>query len=150
FKGYAGAARGSRVTLGLNVAAGQGKYGALRERVCLKPGRPAPGEGDVFALARDAGLDMEAFAKDMASPGKGQDATTEGAAEAMHVSVAPWRRYFVNGRVLAEGTPLWRMEEAIDAELARARAALESGVPRKRLYAELTKDVKFPWEEQLE
>jgi protein-disulfide isomerase len=52
--------------------------------------------------------------------------------------------FFINGTRLTGAQPLESFKARIDRELAKARALLETGVPRARLYAELTKAGQEP------
>lgn len=52
--------------------------------------------------------------------------------------------FFINGRRLSGAQPIDAFKQLIDEELAKARALLEHGTPRGKLYAELLKDAATP------
>jgi protein-disulfide isomerase len=52
--------------------------------------------------------------------------------------------FFVNGVRISGAQPAEKFQHVIDAELEKAKALLKSGVPRSRLYQELTKVGKQP------
>ncbi len=52
--------------------------------------------------------------------------------------------FFINGRRLAGAQPLEAFKKLVDEELAKARALVEHGTPRAKVYAELTKNGAMP------
>lgn len=52
--------------------------------------------------------------------------------------------FFINGRRLAGAQPLESFKKMIDEELVKARALVEKGTPRGKVYAELTKNGELP------
>jgi protein-disulfide isomerase len=54
--------------------------------------------------------------------------------------------FFINGVRLSGAQPFDKFQSVIDAQLARANALLEKGVPRTRLYAALIEEGKAPEE----
>jgi protein-disulfide isomerase len=52
--------------------------------------------------------------------------------------------FFINGRRLSGAQPLDAFKKKIDEELAKARALVEHGTPRAKVYAELLKDAANP------
>lgn len=52
--------------------------------------------------------------------------------------------FFINGRRLSGAQPLDAFQKLIDEELAKARALVEHGTPRAKVYAELLKDAANP------
>ncbi|HEX2871945.1 MAG TPA: thioredoxin domain-containing protein [Polyangiaceae bacterium] len=52
--------------------------------------------------------------------------------------------FFINGRRLSGAQPVSAFQKLIDEELAKARALVEHGTPRAKVYAELLRDAKNP------
>ena len=52
--------------------------------------------------------------------------------------------FFINGRRLSGAQPVDAFKKVIDQELAKARALVEHGTPRAKVYAELLRDAKNP------
>lgn len=52
--------------------------------------------------------------------------------------------FFINGRRLSGAQPVEAFQKLIDEELAKARALVEHGTPRAKVYAELLRDAKNP------
>jgi protein-disulfide isomerase len=52
--------------------------------------------------------------------------------------------FFVNGRRLSGAQPIDAFKKLIDEELLKARALVEKGTPRAKVYAELMKDAAMP------
>jgi len=52
--------------------------------------------------------------------------------------------FFINGRRLSGAQPLDNFKKLIDEQLARARALVEHGTPRAKVYAALMKDAEQP------
>jgi protein-disulfide isomerase len=52
--------------------------------------------------------------------------------------------FFINGRRLSGAQPLDAFKKLIDEELVKARALVEHGTPRAKVYAELLKDAASP------
>jgi protein-disulfide isomerase len=52
--------------------------------------------------------------------------------------------FFINGRRLAGAQPLASFRALVDVELAKARALVEKGTPRAKVYAELMKTAENP------
>jgi protein-disulfide isomerase len=52
--------------------------------------------------------------------------------------------FFINGMRLSGAQPLDKFKEVIDAQLAKAKAVLARGVPKAKIYEEITKEGKEP------
>jgi protein-disulfide isomerase len=113
------------------LAAGeQGKFWQLHDALF------AAGRLDGATAARaiaGLGLDTARFRAALAD-GRHRRVVTVDEAEGSRFGVRGTPTFFINGRVLVGAQPAAAFEEAIEAELARARALLRAGVPRADIY----------------
>jgi protein-disulfide isomerase len=61
------------------------------------------------------------------------------AREAKDLNALGTPTFFINGTLLSGAQPLDRFRQVIDEELAKARAKVEAGTPRERVYAEMAR-----------
>src|SRR5207237_2136736 len=93
----------------------------------------------VDGMARDLGLDLERFHRDVDSQeAKDQVEADQAQARALGASGTPY--FYVNGQRIAGAQQFEQFKLIIDAALKRADAALARGVSRKDLYESLVKD----------
>lgn len=93
-------------------------------------------EGLYLGLAKKIGLDLRAFDACLAARTTSERIAADQAA-ALSVGARGTPTTFVNGRRISGAQPISVFAATIDAELDRARAAIEAGVARRDLYASL-------------
>jgi protein-disulfide isomerase len=97
-------------------------------------------EGSYDRWASDAGVgDAAAFRAGLASH-RWADAVDADLRDAKLLGVDGTPTFFINGVEVLGAEPFDVFKQTIDGELAKARAKVESGTPRLRAYAELTRD----------
>lgn len=117
------------------AADAQGKFWAYHDRLYELDAKL--GNADFVAIAREVGLDVEAFERAMR--GTALDSRIEEDIElAMSLGVNGTPAYFVNGRPLEGAVPLLTFRLLVEEELERAQTLLQQGVAPERLYHELT------------
>ena len=113
----------------------QGKFAALEPLIWDKGFKARKlDRAHMETLAAEAGLDIERFKADMASPKCARQVATDHQ-QLARVGVSGTPAFYVNGRWL----PRRSMEEfkrLIDEELARAKQRIAGGTPAERYYAE--------------
>ena len=108
------------------AAARQGRFWEFHDRVFANQDQLDP---DAYArYARELGLDVGRFERDLADPGttKAIDADK---AEAQSLGVTGTPAFFVNGRFLYGAQPFDEFAKAINAELARLNVKAPPGTP---------------------
>jgi len=93
----------------------------------------------VDQMARDLGLDMERYQRDVNSPETAQ-IIRDDQAQAARLGASGTPHFFINGARVSGAMPFESFKAVIDAQMKRANAALASGVQRKDLYEYLIKD----------
>ncbi len=122
------------------LAAGeQGKFWEMHDK--LFANQKALKEDSLKGYAKELGLDMGKVQKFIAS-GKGKKAIAADQALANKVGARGTPAFYINGEKVSGAQPFANFKKVIDAQLARAEAALKSGVSKKDLYGHLTKDIK--------
>lgn len=116
---------------------GEGAFWQVHD--ALFASAPALETSDLERLAKEAGLDVTKAMKSVSAHAdkKGIDADVD-LAEDFRVASTP--QSFVNGRRLAGARPFDDVKAFLDAELARAEAALAGGTPAAQLYDALTSE----------
>jgi len=113
----------------------QGKFWEFHDGLYALGPKFAP--EDLRELAKQIGLDMQAFDADMSAPWAAERVEDD-LALAMALGVNGTPAYFVNGRPLEGAYPEIHFRLLIEEELERARAALDEGVAPEALYEHLT------------
>jgi protein-disulfide isomerase len=88
---------------------------------------------DLDKYAKDIGLDMTKFKKDMDDPGLKQQVEADSKiANSVGASGTP--TFFINGRILVGAQPFEKFEEVIKEEIKQADALIASGTPKSEVY----------------
>src|SRR5437870_5916031 len=90
-------------------------------------------------MARDIGLDMERYQRDLNAPETAQ-AIHDDQVQAAKLGANGTPHFFIDGARVSGAMPYESFKAVIDAQLKRANTALSSGVQKKDLYEALTKD----------
>jgi len=93
----------------------------------------------VEQMARDIGLDMEKFGRDVNSP-EVDDVIRNDQTQAARLGANGTPHFFINGARVSGAMPYESFKTIIDAQLNRANQVLASGVSRRDLYENLVKD----------
>jgi protein-disulfide isomerase len=112
----------------------QGRFEAMAELIWTKGSATGDlGLGNLQKLAEEAGLDRARFATDLGGQNcrRRLDSDRD---DLMKLGVGETPSFFVNGRPLAPDAPPSTLGPLIDAELARAEAAIQGGVPADDYY----------------
>ncbi len=120
----------------------QGKFWEMHDKLFAANNAHTPdglAKDKVDQMARDVGLNMSQFDTDAASPEIAATITAD-QAQASMLGANGTPHFFVNGVRLSGAMPFDSFKTVIDAQLKRASQLLSSGVSRKQLYEELTKD----------
>ncbi len=120
----------------------QGKFWQMHDRlfeanVSHQP--DALAQSKVDEMAREIGLDMERYQRDVNAPEtQAQIAADQAQASKLGANGTP--HFFINGVRLSGAQPYETFKSTIDAQLRRANQVLASGVSRRDLYENLIKD----------
>jgi protein-disulfide isomerase len=110
----------------------QGKFRALAELIWTKSFDDRDFEHDhIDALAKQARLDMRRYKRDLESCA---DEVKADMALMKKLAVTGTPSFFINGHFTAGARPQDEFEATIDAELARANAAIAAGTPADKVY----------------
>jgi protein-disulfide isomerase len=126
-----------------SIAAGkQGKFWQMHDKLFEANNsrqQDALKQDKVDQMARDLGLDMERYQRDVNAPETAQ-AIRDDQAQAAKLGANGTPHFFINGARVSGAMPYDSFKVVIDTQLKRANAALASGVQRKDLYDSLVKD----------
>jgi protein-disulfide isomerase len=104
---------------------------------------PALEDSDFEELATKQGLVWKALQPQLAA--SKLDARIDDSIElASDFQARGTPHFFINGRRLSGAQPVDAFRKVIDEELAKARAVVERGTPRAKVYAQLVKDGETP------
>ena len=120
----------------------QGKFWQMHDRLFEANNSHQPDalkQDKVDQMARDLGLDMERYQRDVNAPETAQ-VVRDDQAQAAKLGANGTPHFFINGARVAGAMPLESFKAVIDAQLKRANATLASGVAKKDLYEALVKD----------
>ena len=98
------------------AAGNQGKFWEYHDKLFANQSKLAP--DNLKQYAKDLGLDMARFEKDLADPGK-KKRVDDDMAEARALGVTGTPGFFVNGRFLNGAKPFQEFAKVINAELQR-------------------------------
>ncbi len=118
---------------GACAAAHQGKFHEMAELLWSEAFDKRKFEAaDIEAIAKMAKLDMKRYRADVAGPCPAE--VTAENAEMTKFGVGATPSFFINGRFLAGALPIDEFAKLIDEELAKADAAIKSGVKPEQYY----------------
>ena len=100
------------------AAGNQGKFWEYHDKLFANQSKLAP--DNLKQYAKDVGLDMARFEKDLADPGK-KKRVDDDMAEARALGVTGTPGFFVNGRFLNGAKPFQEFAKVINAELERLK-----------------------------
>ena len=113
----------------------QGKAWALHDK--MFESQPAITHDDIEKYAKDLGLDMAKFDKDLADPKIKEEVEIDTKQEAEYGgSGTP--AFFINGRLLSGAQPFEKFKALIDEEIKKADELLKAGVPLADIYKKRT------------
>jgi protein-disulfide isomerase len=115
------------------AAGEQGKFWEMHDKLFENP--KALTETNFIAWARELGLDVKRFERDLASTTLG-DRVDRHQRQANDLGARGTPSFFINGRFSSGARPIEAFREIIDAEKAKAAAMVAAGTPRARVYAE--------------
>lgn len=88
---------------------------------------------DLDKYAKEIGLDMAKFKKDMDDPQLKQQVEAD-AKIANSVGASGTPTFFVNGHILVGAQPFEKFQELINEEIKQADALIAAGVPKSEIY----------------
>ena len=118
------------------AANAQGKFWQMHDK--MFENARALTRPDLERYAQEIGLDMERFKRSLDSHEFKREIEADQAIAAQ-LGARGTPSFFINGRPLRGAQPFEGFKTVIDEELQRANRLVSTGVPRARLYAELTK-----------
>jgi protein-disulfide isomerase len=118
------------------AANAQGKFWQMHDK--LFQNTRALAREDLERYAQEIGLDMARFKRSLDTHEFQREIQAD-AALAAQLGARGTPSFFINGRPLRGAQPFEGFKTVIDEELQRAERLVKTGVPRARLYAELTK-----------
>ena len=124
------------------AAARQGKFWQMHDKLFEANNSQKPDAlhaDKVDQMARDLGLDMDRFKKDVDAPETAQ-IVRDDQAQAARLGANGTPHFFINGARVSGALPFESFKAVIDAQMRRANQVLASGVARKDLYEALIKD----------
>jgi protein-disulfide isomerase len=114
----------------------QGKFWAFQDR--MFGDQRALGRAELIALARDGGLDVDAFSRELdAEAVRAQVRYETALAQVLDLAATP--SFVVNGHVQRGWGSYRGLESIVERELARARTIAAEGVPPTRVAYEATR-----------
>src|SRR6267143_1491718 len=120
----------------------QGKFWQMHDKLFEASASHQPDalkQDKVDAMARDLGLDLERYQRDVSSP-ETEKVIRDDQAQAAKLGAGGTPHFFINGARVSGAMPYDSFKVVIDAQLKRANAALATGVAKKDLYEFLVKD----------
>lgn len=118
------------------AAHAQGKFWQMHDKM-FENARALTRE-DLERYAQELGLDMARFRRSLDSHEFQREIEADQALAAQ-LGARGTPSFFINGRPLRGAQPFEGFKTVIDEEIQRANRLVSTGVPRARLYAELTK-----------
>src|SRR5882672_1886110 len=120
----------------------QGKFWQMHDKLFEAAASHQPDalkQDKVDAMARDLGLDLERYQRDVSSP-ETEKVIRDDQAQAAKLGAGGTPHFFINGARVSGAMPYDSFKVVIDAQLKRANAALATGVAKRDLYESLIKD----------
>jgi len=118
------------------AANAQGKFWQMHDKMFAN--QRALAREDLERYAGEIGLNMERF-KHSLDTHEFQREIQADSAMAAQLGARGTPSFFINGRPLRGAQPFEGFKTVIDEEIQRAQRLAKTGIPRARLYAELTK-----------
>jgi len=118
------------------AAHAQGKFWQMHDKMFAN--QRALSREDLERYAQEIGLDMTRFKRSLDSHEFQREIDAD-VALAAQLGARGTPSFFINGRPLRGAQPFEGFKTVIDEEVQRAERLAKTGVPRNRLYAELTK-----------
>jgi protein-disulfide isomerase len=112
----------------------QGKFWQMHDK--LFGNQQALQRPDLEKYAQEIGLDMKKF-KEALDTGKFTQRVKDDAQYGSKVGARGTPSFFINGKSFSGAQPFDNFKQVIDAEIARADAAIKGGTPKDRLYEKL-------------
>jgi protein-disulfide isomerase len=124
----------SEYALGAGV---QGKFWEMHDK--LFENQKALSQDDLDRYVKELGLDLDKI-KAYVESGAGKKIIQEDQALARQVGATGTPAFFINGVNVVGAQPYEKFKEVVDAELAKAKALVSSGVAKKDVYEAATKN----------
>ena len=121
--------------LAFQAAQRQGKAWAMHDKMFAN--NTALTRDDLDKYAKEVGLDMARFAKDMADP-KLKDEVEADKKQGTSLGASGTPTFFVNGRQLVGAQPFEKFKELIDDEIKKADELVKAGTPLADVYKKRT------------
>ena len=121
--------------LAFSAANRQGKAWQMHDK--MFEGQPALTKDDLDKYAKELGLDVAKFDKDMDDPKLKEEIATDTKQEA-EVGGSGTPAFFINGRLLSGAQPFEKFKALIDEEIKKADELLKAGVPLADIYKKRT------------
>ncbi len=121
----------------------KGDKGFWEAHHALFESAPKLEDADLQAVAEKLGLSWDTIKKDIDAKKYAAkiDASMEQAAD---LDARGTPAFFINGRKLSGAQPFESFKKIIDAELAKAKALVDKGTPKSKVYEEIMKEGKEP------
>jgi protein-disulfide isomerase len=121
--------------IALQAANRQGKAWAMHDKMFGNNKELA--RADLDKYAKDIGLDMAKFAKDMADP-KVKDEVLADQKLGTSLGASGTPTFFINGRQLVGAQPFEQFKKLIDEEIGKADELIKAGTPLADVYKKRT------------
>jgi protein-disulfide isomerase len=121
------------------AAGKQGKFWEMHDK--LYEQAKALAQADLEGYAKDLGLDVARFRRDMDDAGV-QSRIDAHVKQSSELGARGTPAFFINGRYLSGAQPLEAFKVIVDGELAKADVLIAGGVARARVYDELMATAK--------
>jgi len=120
--------------LAAEAAGKQGKFWEMHDKLFADQKGLTPENFEKYA--KDLGLDVAQFKKDMGSE-ELKKRITDQQREGAKLGARGTPAFFINGRFLSGAQPLANFKKVIDEEIKRADEELKKGTPKDKLYGKL-------------
>ena len=121
--------------LAFSAANRQGKAWHMHDK--MFESQPALTHDDLEKYAKDLGLDMAKFDKDLADPKLKEEVEADTKQEA-EVGGSGTPSFFINGRMLTGAQPFEKFKAVIDEEIKKADELIKAGTPLQDVYKKRT------------
>ncbi len=123
--------RAMAAALAAEAAGKQGKFWEMHDKLFQDP--RALTDENFEKYAKELGLDLDQFKKDMKDPAlekKIKDQQSQG----MQLGARGTPAFFINGRFLSGAQPVQAFKAIIDEEMKKADELIASGTPKDKVY----------------
>ncbi len=121
--------------LAFQAANRQGKAWAMHDKMFAN--NTALTRPDLEKYAKEIGLDMAKFAKDMDDP-KVKEEVEADSKQGTSLGASGTPSFFINGRSLVGAQPFDKFKEVIDEEIKKADELIKAGTPLADVYKKRT------------